>query len=133
MAKKFLTSINLDGNELVNAVVQNVSNDPSSPKRGMIWFNVVAGLIKYFDGTSIKVIPLDAGPTSFTQTIGDGSATSITVTHNLGTRDLIAQVRSTNTPFDKVEPDIEFTDDNTITVKFATAPTNGQYRVLIKK
>lgn len=66
-----------------------------------------------------------------TQTIGDGSATSITVTHNLGTRDVVVMVRETNSPYAIVMPDIECTDDNTVTLRFATAPSLNQYTVTI--
>ena len=60
-----------------------------------------------------------------------GSSTSYTVTHNLGTRDVTVQVREVASPYAKVEPDIEMTTTNTVTVKFAVAPTSDQYSVVV--
>ncbi len=65
------------------------------------------------------------------QTIGDGSATSITVTHNLGTRDVIARVYQTASTYDEVECDILHATTNTITLVFAAAPTTNQYSVVV--
>lgn len=66
-----------------------------------------------------------------TAAIGDGSATSIIVTHNLNSRDLTVAVREAASPYALVIPDVEFTTVDTITFKFAVAPTSGQYRVAI--
>lgn len=64
-------------------------------------------------------------------TLGDGVATSIAVTHNLGTRDVIAMVYRAASPYDVVFCDVEQTDANTTTFKFAAAPASGEYRYVI--
>jgi hypothetical protein len=61
----------------------------------------------------------------------DGSATSYTVQHGLGTRDVIVQVYTTASPYDTVYTDVERTDTNNVTVKFASAPADDAYRVVI--
>jgi hypothetical protein len=61
----------------------------------------------------------------------DGSATSYTIQHGLGTRDVIVQVYTTASPYDTVYTDVERTDTNNITVKFASAPADDAYRVVI--
>ena len=63
--------------------------------------------------------------------VGDGSATSIVVTHNLNTQDVIVMLREVASPYAVVMTDIEITSVNTITLKFAAAPTSGQYRVIV--
>jgi len=63
--------------------------------------------------------------------IGDGSNTSYTVTHNLGTTDVTVEVFEVASPYARVFTDVEHTSTNTITVKFATAPTTNQYRVVV--
>jgi hypothetical protein len=63
--------------------------------------------------------------------IGDGSATSYTVTHNLGaTNDIHVSVRETGTNY-YVYPDIKYLDTNSVLIEFVSAPTSNQYRVSI--
>lgn len=63
--------------------------------------------------------------------IGDGTATEFTVTHNLNTQDVVVMVRENKAPFAQVITDIEVTDANNIKVKFAKAPAQNEYRVII--
>lgn len=63
--------------------------------------------------------------------IGDGTATEFTVSHNLNTQDVVITVRENNAPFSQVITDIEVTDANNIKVKFAKAPAQNEYRVIV--
>jgi hypothetical protein len=63
--------------------------------------------------------------------VGDGTLTSIVVNHALGTRDVTVHIYDNASPYAQVEADVEHTDTNNITVKFAVAPTSNQYRVVI--
>ena len=63
--------------------------------------------------------------------IGDGSATSYTITHNLGTRDVTVGLYEPAASYAEVLADVEHSTTNTITVKFTTAPTTDQFRVVI--
>ena len=63
--------------------------------------------------------------------IGDGTATEFTVSHNFNTQDVVITVRENNAPFNQVITDIEVTDANNIKVKFAKAPAQNEYRVII--
>lgn len=51
MAKKIYTNLDLQGNNLVNAVFENLSVVPASPKEGQIYFDVGDKKDKIFDGT----------------------------------------------------------------------------------
>lgn len=62
--------------------------------------------------------------------VGDGSATSITVTHNLGTLDVTVGVFAVSGGAE-VECDVVHATTNTITLTFATAPSAAQYRVVV--
>ncbi|NDB59458.1 hypothetical protein EB001_13555 [bacterium] len=59
------------------------------------------------------------------------SLTSYTVTHNLGTADVLVQVSETASPYAKVETDVELTSTSAVTIKFATAPSAGAYKVVV--
>jgi len=66
----------------------------------------------------------------YAQTLGS-SATSYTITHNLGTSDVTAQVFEASAPYAQVEVDVLRDSVNTIVVNFAVAPTAGEYRVVV--
>lgn len=67
----------------------------------------------------------------FAQAIGDASATAIVVTHNLNTQDVTVSVYRNSASFDEVGVDIEHTSVNTITLRFAAAPSLNQFRVVV--
>lgn len=67
----------------------------------------------------------------FSANVGDGSATSYTVTHNFNTRDVIARVFPNSGTFDDVEVDVQRTSVNAVAVVFATAPAANAYRVVV--
>jgi hypothetical protein len=67
----------------------------------------------------------------YSVSIGDGSATSYTVTHNLNTRDVIVTVYDNSSPYAEVIADVAHTTTNTVTIAFSVAPTTNQYRVVV--
>lgn len=68
---------------------------------------------------------------SFAVDVGDGSSTSITVTHNLGTKDVIVSVYDKTTPFQDLVVDVRRTTTNTVTLIFGVAPTSAQFRCVV--
>jgi hypothetical protein len=68
----------------------------------------------------------------YNASIGDGSATSYTVTHNLGTRDVQVTIYDNTAPYAEVIADVQHTTTNTITLLFSVAPTSNQYRVVVQ-
>ena len=63
---------------------------------------------------------------------GDNSTTSFTVTHSMGTRDVIVQVYDT-TSYETVITEVTRTSTSVVTIDFGFAPAVGKnYRVLIK-
>ena len=63
--------------------------------------------------------------------VGDGSATSYTITHNLNTRDVIVSVYEATGSYAEVMCDVNHATANTITLLFSVAPTLNQYRVVV--
>ena len=66
----------------------------------------------------------------FSASIGNGALTSITVNHNLGTKDVTVALRQ-NSDDAHVLADVVSTDANNITVTFATAPASNAIRVTV--
>jgi phage-related tail fiber protein len=64
------------------------------------------------------------------QTVGDNSATSFTVTHNFGTRDVVVQVYDLST-YETVVTDVVRTNTNSVTITFSVAPDTGAYKVVV--
>lgn len=67
----------------------------------------------------------------FSQDVGNAVDTSIVVKHNLKTQDLVVTLREKASPFRVVYTDVEITDENTVTLKFAKAPALNEYRVIV--
>lgn len=68
---------------------------------------------------------------AYSTTIGNGSSTSYTVTHNLNvTNDVNIIVRDTGTNY-YVYPDVKYVNSNSVLIEFTSAPTSNQYRVSI--
>lgn len=64
--------------------------------------------------------------------VGDGSATQIDVTHNLGTYDVSVTLFVNSGSREDVDPDVSRPDTNTVRLNFAGAPSSGQYRVVVQ-
>lgn len=82
--------------------------------------------------SSKAVTPAGLAARSFVGTVGDGAATSIAVTHNLTTRNVIVQLYDAAT-YDTVITDVVRTSSNVVTLTFATAPTSNAIKVLVTK
>lgn len=98
-------------------------------------------------GTSVAVTPVVGGgilssgsgvqvdtsivARKYSTTIGDGTHTTLTVTHNLGTTDLTSVfVRDTGSN-NQVLVCPTIVNSNSFTLEFASAPATGQYRVSV--
>ncbi len=81
--------------------------------------------------TSTERTSWNARTKKYSASIGDGSATEFTVTHSLGTQDVTVLVREAASPFSVVMCDVQITTTSAVKLLFATAPTTGQYRVVV--
>jgi len=80
--------------------------------------------------TPLKLATWSGRIKKYSVAIGDGSATSYTVTHNLASRDVQVTVYNAST-YDEVITDVTHATTNTLTIVFATAPASNAYRVVV--
>jgi hypothetical protein len=66
----------------------------------------------------------------YVATIGDGTALTYAITHNLGTREVQVQVYDAAT-YDTVETDVVRNSTSQVTIGFTAAPASGAYKVVI--
>jgi hypothetical protein len=69
--------------------------------------------------------------TKYAANVGDGTNTSYTITHNLGTRDVIVTTYDNSSPYAEVICDVQHSTTTAITLLFSVAPTSNQYRVVV--
>lgn len=86
------------------------------------------GIIVSADAIAIDTVVVTR---KVTATLGDGAALAYVVAHNLGNQWVDPTVVRNSAPFDVVGADIELTSVNTVTVRFAVAPTAAQFRVIV--
>lgn len=66
----------------------------------------------------------------YVQAFGNGTSTQFAIVHNMGTKDVIVQVSDANT-YEVVYANVVITDENTVTLNFAVAPSENEYRVIV--
>jgi hypothetical protein len=71
---KFLTVLDLQKNELQNAVIQNLATDPATPVQGQVYYNTVSDVIKVYDGAAW--VSLSTGAGTVTSVTGSGAISS---------------------------------------------------------
>lgn len=73
-----------------------------------------------------------AGLQKFAATVGDGYSSSFTLTHNLGTQDVVVQVRRTSdNAIGTYAAAIRPLSPETVMLTFSVPPSSGQYRVVV--
>ena len=98
--------------------------------------NVAGSVISAVANTGVSVtgsgIGIDTSVVArkFSANLGNGSLTSIAVTHSLGTQDVNVSVRDAASN-SGVLADWVATDANTVTLTFAVAPASNAYRVTV--
>ena len=84
------------------------------------------------DKTGTVAMTSDITDRFYATSIGDGSATSYTVSHNLGSQDVLVQLYDASS-LDTVFADVVRTSTSVVTIDFNSAPTANDIRVLVTK
>jgi hypothetical protein len=92
---------------------------------------VDAGTIDNAAVTPLKLANWAGRIRKYATTIGDGTATTFTITHNLGTRDVFVGVYQNSGNYDDVICDVERPNTNSVVVRFGVAPAANSIRVVV--
>ena len=68
MAIKYLNNLDLNKNQLQQAVIQTASSDPSSPVAGQIYYNTTDNVLKFYNGSAFVSV-FEVSTTGATATI----------------------------------------------------------------
>lgn len=90
-----------------------------------------AGLADNLAITPLKLTTWSGKTKRYTSDIGDNSATSFTLTHNLGTRALQVTVYRNSGNYDQIECEVRYTSTSALTLLFSTAPTSNQFTAVV--
>ena len=125
-----------EGSTLSNTVWVMTTDAPVTIATTTMSFIQTNAGTSYTAGTGVTIdggiIAIDTAVTArkSSATIGDGSATTITFTHNLNSQDIVVSVYDTSTRTGVI-CDWVANGVNTVQLTFGTAPTTGQYRVMV--
>jgi hypothetical protein len=92
---------------------------------------VDAGTIDNAAITPLKLANWAGRIRKYATTIGDGTATSFTITHGLGTRDVFVGVYQNSGNYDDIICDVERPNANSVVLRFGTAPASNSIRVVV--
>jgi phage-related tail fiber protein len=125
-----------EGTTLGNSIWLQTTDAPITIGTTALVFAQIGGGASYTQGNGVTITAgvIAVDPTVVARkasaTIGDGTATTITVTHSLNTLDVTVFVQLASTR-EQVIVDNVANGVNTVQLTFGTAPTTGQYRVTV--
>lgn len=81
--------------------------------------------------TPLKLSTWSGKTKRYTSDIGDGTATSFTLTHNIGSRALQVTVYRNSGNYDEIECEVRHTSTSALTLVFTSAPTSNQFTAVV--
>ncbi len=123
---EFYVDLDMKGNTILNMGYETFVTDPVTPHEGQRWYNSTQKRFKYYDGTSIQVVPSQSTTDTFTNKTFDANATGNSIT-NLEVDDFAAgEVETTLTGSSNV-----LADSNAIQTAINSAITTADVLRLI--
>ena len=116
----------------VSSGVFTVSGETATTSNAGIVELATAGETLAGTSSTRAVTPASLAARSYRAAIGDGTATSIAVTHSLGTRDVIVQMYDASS-YETVYAQVVRTDDSNVTIDFNSAPAANDIIVMVTK
>lgn len=127
-------SVQLDSDSLEitgNGLKVNYRTDSGIDNDNGLYVKLGTGLVFDGSGQITNDTASGYGVRKFAQNVGNNSATSFTINHNLSTKDVTVQIFENGSTHAQIEADVEHTSTSVVTVKFASAPTTDEYRVVV--
>lgn len=135
-----LTAVNGSNTSRVVRIADLLARTASTTRTGLIRLateaEVLAGTIAdraVTPSTLAVYVNTQLNSRGFVAQIGTGTATSISVTHNLGSKNVIAQVVKNTGDEDVILVPVRKPTANTAEIDFATAPANNAYKIIITR
>lgn len=127
-----LNVANADGTLTIGADDVKVATAPKwTTARSITLTGDVTGSVASVDGSANVSIPTTVAGIAKRYAGNVGAGASVAITHSLNTRDVHVEVYRATTPWDSVICNVERTDVNTVTLKFASAVAANAYRVVV--
>ena len=117
------STVNISAIEATTLTVDGIEIDPTG---------ATTNQVLKFNGT--KFVPdADTGlaGTTYSTTIGNGSDSTFTITHSLGTRDVVVVARNAASPYEVIDVRWEATTTGTVTLDFSAPPSSSSVRVAV--
>lgn len=115
-----------NGNIKINGTETPVYTHPSTHAASMITQDSTHRFVSDTEKSS-----WNSRTKKYAANVGNGTATEITVTHNLGTQDVTVLLRENASPYSQVFCDVQVISTTQIKLLFATAPASNAYRVIV--
>ena len=110
----------------INGATQLTAGNGISISANIVSVTATTGIVVTGAGVGVDFTIV---PKKYSVTFGDGTSTSFTITHSLGTLDVIHEVYAVAGGA-KVECDVLHASTTTSTLGFGAAPTASQYRIV---
>jgi hypothetical protein len=131
------------GSLFTDSATVNFEYTDNSASAGIMSASVVTASTSYLttdgglavDKTALETALIaDSFTRKHTATIGDGTSTTYTVSHNFGTRNVAVQVYAITGggAYQTVETDVDRPDANSVTIGFGQAPASNSYVAVVQ-
>lgn len=121
------TPVDFNEEPTLNFQLPILATDPTTKHTGDAWVNTASHEVKVqTDSTHTSVLTH-----KFAGNVGDGVATSLVVTHNLNTLDVVVQAHLITTGVVQAPTSITLTSANAVTIVMGVAPATNNLRVVV--